>query len=135
MAYNYYTAMADDIRTYIDENIDLDTYRDDDGDIDRRSLEEDLNEGLWASDDVTGNIYGYTDNNTASEYVADNLDILHDAVFEFGEDAARVGEWFMDGNYIAMDVTIRCYLLSSVLSDVLDEIIADDEDEREAAAE
>lgn len=114
MDYDYREAMQKDIEEYIENEIDLDEWK---GDRDR--LEDHLNDVLWVTDSVTGNASGsYTFSSyKAEEYIAHNLDILADALDEWGIDEnpfKKGAEW--------CDVTIRCYLLSSVLSDVLDDL-------------
>lgn len=120
--YNYEEQVMDDIRTYIENEIDLSDWTDD-----RNGLEEQLNEGLFIEDSVTGNASGsYTFcRSTAKEYVSDNLDLLAEACEEFGEDKATIGEKFLDGDYEWMDMTIRCYLLGQCISNVLDEMETD----------
>ena len=111
MDYNYLQAVEDDVRQYINDNI----YIDEDTDLDE--LEEQLREDLWTEDSVTGNASGsYTFNRyRAEEYLAHNLDLLAEALEEFGGDfdPSRGAEYF--------DVTIRCYLLSQAISNVLQE--------------
>ena len=86
---------------------------------DRDAWEEELNDDLWAFDPVTGNASGsYTFNSwRAEEYIAHNLDLLAEAMAEFGDDSNALkngAEW--------CDVTIRCYLLGSAISEALDSI-------------
>lgn len=92
----------------------------------RDDWEQELNDDLWARDNVTGNGSGsYTFNAwQAEEYLAHNWDLLADAIDEFGGDAdvLRVGPE-------ACDVTIRCYLLAECISDALDQL----EEEQEVA--
>lgn len=112
--YNYREAMADDIREYIHENIDLAEWVGS-----REGLEEKLNDELWIYDGVTGNASGSYTCNTyrAEEYLCHNWDLLAEALTEFGCDGInpieKGAEW--------CDVTIRCYLLGQVLAEVLDE--------------
>lgn len=116
--YDYKEAMCDDIRAYIDDNLDLDS------NDDKEALESTLNDDLWAEDSVTGNASGsYTFNSVvAKEYVEDNLDLLHESCAELGVDPATISEWFMNQDYESMDVTIRCYLLSECIHTVVAEL-------------
>lgn len=116
--YDYRKAICNDIRAYIDNNIDLDS------NDNIEALESTLNDDLWAEDSVTGNASGsYTFNReTAKEYVEDNLDLLHESCEELGVESSTIGEWFMNQDYETMDVTIRCYLLSECIHTVLDEL-------------
>ena len=91
---------------------------------DRDAWEEELNNDLWAFDPVTGNASGSYTFNTwrAEEYIAHNLDLLAEAMQEFGDtsDALKNGaEW--------CDVTIRCYLLGAAISAALDTIEEEEE--------
>ena len=114
--YNYYNAMENDIKNYIEENIDLSDYT-------REALEEELNDDLWAYDGVTGNASGsYTFcGATAKEYVVDNTDLCADALEEFCVEPKTIAEKFLAGDWEYFDVTIRCYLLGECICGVLDE--------------
>ena len=112
--YNYILAMEKDIRDYIEYEHDLHDYDDFD------SAYDDLYNMLWASDSVTGNASGSYTFNTykAEEYLCHNMELLIYACNEFGlsvSDAVERGAEYCD-------VTIRCYLLGSVLYDVLEEL-------------
>ena len=88
--------------------------------INRTEIENKLNEDLIMSDSVTGNASGsYTFNYwRAEENICHNLDLLQDADDEYGCD---LGEW-IKGGAETCDVVIRCYLVPSCLSEVLDEV-------------
>lgn len=121
MAYNYLEAMVDDIKDYIDENINLDEFED------RQELEEKLNDDLWTEDSVTGNGSGsYTfDRHKSYENVEgdpDAMDYIRDLVSEFGVDAETVAEKFLDEDYEYWDVSIRCYLLGQAIGEALDQL-------------
>lgn len=118
--YNYLETMKSDIITYLEENFEYKYL----GQVeDLEELEEKLNDDLWTEDSVTGNASGsYTfDRWESREYVTENSDLLKDACEEFGTDAATVGNWFLSEEWETMDVTIRCYLLGSAVSEVLEE--------------
>ena len=121
--YDYREAMTEDVKEWIKENIDLTEWTED-----REGLEQQLNDDLWTADSVTGNGSGsYTFNRVqASLYVLDNMDLLQKAInefaTEFATDPATVGNKFISEDWEWFDVTIRCYLLGSVISDVLDEM-------------
>lgn len=126
--YNYEEAMAQDIREYIDENI----AKDDERWEDREKLEQDLYDDLWTVDSVTGNASGsYTFNSAkALEYLfEDGFERFDEAQKEFGLSADSIAEHLCNLDWEWFDVTIRCYLVSQVLSEVLDEMY----DEREEA--
>ena len=118
--YNYFEAVKNAVLDYINENeIKVTTSNKDE-------LAEQLHDDLWTNDSVTGNGSGSYFFNTwkAEEALCHNLDLLGEACEEFGSTA----DLLKDGAE-ACDVTIRCYLLSSALSEVLDELEEDDEDE------
>lgn len=112
--YNYLEAVAEDVREYFNNEIDLNEWRGD-----RDGLEEKLNDDLWTVDSVTGNASGSYTFNTwqAEEYLAHNWDVLEEALAEFGNTEnpiAKGAEW--------CDVTIRCYLLGQAIAEVLDDL-------------
>ena len=121
--YNYLENIKADVKEYIDNEINLKDFSD------REELEEKLNEDLWTCDSVTGNASGsYTMNRLmARDYVIDNMDELNDAVENFGIDKNIVGEKLLDEDFEWCDVTIRCNLLSSAISEVLDSMEQNDE--------
>lgn len=114
---DYREEMAQDIRDYINENIDLEEYT-------REDLEEKLNDDLWIEDSVTGNASGsYTFNSyEAREKVLENPDLVKEMINEFCIDAQTVGEKFLDEEWEWFDVSIRCYLLGECIGTVLDDL-------------
>ena len=112
--YDYREAMYEDIKEYITENIDLFKHEN------REELERELNDILWCEDSVTGNGSGSYFFNTykAEEAICHNLDLLGEAIEEFGSDM----DVLKDGAE-ACDVTIRCYLLGDMIHAVLDELL------------
>ena len=123
MEYYYLSAIKEDVKNYIDNEITISDYSD------RDELESYLNDELWNCDSVTGNASGsYTMNRlTARDYVIDNIDELNDAVENFGIDKNIVGEKFLEEDFEWCDVTIRCNLLSGAISEVLDSMEQDNE--------
>lgn len=125
--YDYKEAILDDVREYVEEEINLNEWKGN-----RDKLEEKLNDDLWTCDSVTGNASGsYTFNAwEAEENLCHNLDLLEEALEEFGSDK----DYLLEHGAEAADVTIRCYLLSWAISEVLDELedeLAEDEEEDE----
>lgn len=114
---DYREEMAQDIRDYINENIDLEEYT-------REDLEEKLNDDLWIEDSVTGNASGsYTFNSyEAREKVLENPDLVKEMINEFCIDAQTVGEKFLNEEWEWFDVSIRCYLLGECIGTVLDDL-------------
>ena len=115
--YNYLEAMKQDIKEYIEENINVTDYET------KEDLEEYLNDSLWTEDSVTGNASGsYTFNRaTAKKYVDENKDLVNDMMEEF-DCKDKVANWWIENNYEAIDVSIRCYFLGQAISEVLEKI-------------
>lgn len=110
MKYDYYDVVKKDIMQYIEDNkIDVNN-------IDIEVLESDL----WVADSVTGNSSGsyYCNAWTAEESLAHNLDLFIEACEWSGCDAGRE----IVGGAEAMDVLIRCYVLSNCLDGIFKEI-------------
>lgn len=127
--YDYYEAMREDVREYIENEIDFSEFDS------MEELKEKLNEDLWTVDSVTGNGSGSYTFNTyeAEENICHNLDLLAEALEEFGGGC----DILKDGAETA-DVTIRCYLLGAIIAEVLpefeddfNEAHEDEEDEKE----
>lgn len=119
--YDYEWAMTQDVKDYIENEIDFTDFEDLD------ELEGYLNEILWVNDYVTGNASGSYTCNTwkAEEYISHNLELLAEALQEFSYTDVNIlekgAEW--------CDVTIRCYLLGQIIGEVMRQI----EDDFEAA--
>lgn len=108
--YDYEKAVREDIKNYLSDN----------GITLTESNRESVYDDMFVSDSVTGNGSGsYTFSAyKAEEYLCHNLDLLAEAVAEFGG-----GVDVLKKGAEACDVTIRCYLLGQIL----DEFIQDDE--------
>lgn len=127
--YNYKEAVKEDVLQYINDNINFEDFDTLD------ELEEKLNEELFTCDSVTGNASGSYTFSTweAEENLCHNLDLLGEALEEFGDGA----DYLINNGAEAADVTIRCYLLNSAISEALEEIENDfneaheDEEEEE----
>lgn len=110
--YNYYDAVYDDVKEFLDENPDLfDEYEDND------SLIDYLNYALWDDDDVTGNGSGsYTyDREEARGYVLDGSETVKEALREYGVPAEEIVDHFFDNDWEYFDVAARCYVLNSAI--------------------
>ena len=128
MYYNYLAAMKDDIREYIDDNGLADEYS---GRLDE--LEEKLPDELWTVDSVTGNGSGsYTFNSCkAKEYIdgdSNAEEYIRELIDEYCLDAKTVAEHIFDWEY--WDVSIRCYMLYTAVSEVIEEL-KEEEEEKE----
>ena len=131
--YDYLSAVKEDVKQWIDEHDEWKAdYADENGkwlrEDNRDDIYEDLNDRLFVEDSVTGNASGSYTFNTwqAEENLCHNLDLLGDALSEFGYDGSALAKQ-MEGAE-GCDVTIRCYLLGQAISEVLDEL-EDEEDE------
>lgn len=112
--YDYRKAVKEDVIQYIlDNNISLES-------DDKRELVEKLESEMWDCDEITGNASGsYTFNIwQAEENLCHNWDLLLEALEIFGEESTNIlekrAEW--------CDLTIRCYLLFDVISEVVEEL-------------
>lgn len=117
--YDYLEAVKEDVLNYINENNIVVTSEN------RDEVEQDLNDTLFTCDSVTGNASGsYTFNTwTAEEYLCHNLDLLSEALTEFGCDMSS-----LEHGAEECDATIRCYLLGQAISEVLDEVETEEEE-------
>lgn len=124
--YDYRGAMREDVREWLNNN--QNGYISDD----RR---EEIYDTLWTCDSVTGNASGsYTFSRwMAEENLCHNWDLLAEAADEFCIESVGFSK---GAEY--WDVTIRCYLLSQVLAEVVEawngehpEPDGDDENEAE----
>ena len=121
--YNYYEAMATDIRNYIVENYTAEELTEKLKDAD--GFNEELNNVLWVEDSVTGNGSGsYTfSRSKAKGYILndpDNIDLLREALKEFCVDGDTIAEKFLSGDWEYFDVTIRCYLLYGAIFEIVE---------------
>lgn len=111
--YDYEDALYKDIDEYVRDN-----------DINPYTINEDeLVDMLWDENDVTGNRYGYCNENEAEEYLAYNLYLAMEAIEYFD------GWWPMADHYerrdnmlVYLDTTIRCYLLPTVVARYLEDV-------------
>lgn len=123
MCYDYREAVKNDVLEYITNEINFLDYES------MEDLEEFLNDELWTEDSVTGNASGsYTFNKwEAEENICHNLDLLGEALEEFGSGAS----YLIDNGAEAADVTIRCYLLGECIVAALEEIADEFEEAHE----
>ena len=131
---DYVAQMMNDVRTWIDENIDLNEFD---------TVEEMTTaayDGMWIDDSITGNASGsyYFNSFKAREMVFENMDIVTEALEAFGTPAEEIARKFMSEDWEYFDVTARCYLLGQVLDEVAEdyrEIIDELREIREEAEE
>lgn len=112
--YDYREAVKNDVMEYVKNEIDFSNFDT------LEELEEHLNEELWTVDSVTGNGSGsYTFSAyEAEENICHNLDLLGEALEEFGSGA----DYLITNGAEAADVTIRCYLLGECIAAALEEL-------------
>ena len=114
--YDYCDAVKEDVLKAIKEDDELLPREDEDA----ADYEERLVDALWASE-VTGNgpyEYYFSDEEDAIAAVMGNLNLCSEAYQQFGVDQDAVA--FMS-NIRSADVTIRCYILPSVIHDIIEE--------------
>ena len=118
MKYNYLENIKEDVKNYIEENKDNESYNFNNIDEVRDLLYDDL----WLDDAVTGNGSGsyYCNSYKAREALNGNEDLLVNALEEFGNDAESYKRSLTDPEFA--DVTIRCYLLGQAIDEVLEEL-------------
>ena len=118
--YDYHEAVKDDVLDYLRENYAEAEFRE--AMQDRDGFEEKLNDDLWICDSVTGNASGsyYCNSWLAEEALCHNLDLLGEALAEFGCGP----EYLIENGAEAADVTIRCYVLNGAIYEALDELEA-----------
>lgn len=109
MKYDYLESIKEDIKEYIKENYESME------DINEKELYDDL----WDDDSVTGNASGsyFCNSYKAQEALRGNEDLLQDTINEFCIDMEE--HW---SDYEYLDVSIRCYLLSQAIGEVLEEL-------------
>ena len=124
--YDYYDAVKEDVLKAIEEDDELLPREDEDA----ADYAERLEDALWASE-VTGNgpyAYYYSDEEDAIAAVMGNLDLCSEAYREFVVDEDAVA--FMS-NICSADVTIRCYILPTVIHDIIEEKLWFNDNEEE----
>lgn len=124
--YNYKSAILEDVKNYIEENYTSKEIRENLMCCNRNNWAEELHDDMWIADNVTGNGSGSYTFNTyeAEENLCHNMDLLKEALEEFGCDIS-----YLEKGAEACDVTIRCYLLSWAISEILDELENDLEED------
>lgn len=125
--YDYKEEVKNDVIDYINENWKTEEIKKEFSSVEE--FEEKLNDDCWISDSVTGNASGsyFCNSYKSMEYVTDNMELLEEMCNNFGIDDAEIGRKFLKGNWEWMDVSIRCYVLGSAISDALEELEIDDD--------
>lgn len=118
MKYDYLENMKEDVKNYVEENKENESYNWDNLEEAKKLLYDDL----WIDDSVTGNGSGsyYCNSYKAREALQGNEDLLVEALEEFGNDAESYKRSLTDPEFA--DVCIRCYLLHQAIDEVLKEM-------------
>ena len=118
MSYNYHDAVCEDIRKYL-RDIECESIH-----LTRDELEESLNDDLWIEDSVTGNGSGqYASVELSEQYVRqDGFEYVLALISEWCISADTIAKHFLNSDWDWIDVSIRCYLLSGCIAEVLDEM-------------
>ena len=126
--HDYETEIRNDLADWLRETADCDHMTADDFENARERLEEEA----WTADSVTGNGSGsyYCSTWKAEEAICHNLDLLAEALREFGDTGADI----LEKGAEACDVTIRCYLLGQVFGDVFATVLDELREKEEAGA-
>lgn len=121
MFYDYLEAVKDDVKEYINNEVNPGDYSD------RDEMGEQLYDTLFCEDSVTGNASGsYTFNSyKAKEYIESDPEAytyIRELVSEYGMDAETVADKFLNEEWEYWDVSIRCYLLYQAVDKALEEL-------------
>lgn len=113
--YNYYEEVKNAVEEAAENEYTLEMLEP----IDLDEYEEKLNDALWVDDSVTGNASGsyFFNRYEAEEALAGNLDLVQEALQEFGYNNINI----LDKGAEWLDVTIRCYIVSSCIAEYIDE--------------
>lgn len=102
--FDYQSDMVDSIKNYLAET-------------DERNYGT-LYDELWTVDEVTHNMY--THNEPEAKYhVLENMDLLKEALYEFGTPDKEIAKHFMNEDWGWFDTTIRCSVLWAALHQAL----------------
>lgn len=121
--YDYKEEVKKDVLDYIKNEVDFNDFED------LEELGKFLNDELFINDSVTGNASGSYTFSTyeAEENICHNLDLLGEALEEFGSSPADI----LSKGAEAADVAIRCYLLGECIAEALEEIEEEFEESKE----
>lgn len=112
--YDYKEVIKNDVLEYINDEINLADFNE------WEDLQYLLESDLYNHDGITGNGSGSYTFSTyeAEENIAHNLDLLGDALVEFGYSS----DYLFNEGAEAADVLIRCYLLNDCISEAIEEL-------------
>ena len=124
MEYNYRESIKSDVREWMAINeSDLEG-------LDRQTCFEVVYDSCWESDSVTGNASG---SYTMSRWQArqnffldsDSDDYLAEMLEDEFITSADLAEKISESNWEWLDVSIRCWLLNQVVTEIMDELFED----------
>ena len=120
MDYDYREAMKEDIVNAIREKCEWEGETIPQMFKDKEDAFDHLYDEFFLDDSVTGNASGsyYCNTYKAEEALCHNWDLLEEAINEFGCEKTSVVQEGAE----RCDVTIRCYLLAEMLTEVLEKI-------------
>lgn len=131
MMMTYEEMVAADVRDYIGTNANIRWDYDEDevvvdynGDtLSVDDFQERLDSDLYNNDSVTGGASGsYTCNRwTAQEYVLDDIETLQEAAEAGCISAEDIGSSILNGDWEALDVICRCYVLWRAAGQAIEE--------------
>lgn len=126
--HDYETEIRNDLADWLRECASYDDMTADAFEEARERLEDEA----WTADGVTGNASGsyYCNAWKAEEAICHNLDLLGEALREFGDTGADI----LEKGAEACDVTVRCYLLGQVFGDVFEKVLDELREKEEAGA-
>lgn len=118
MKYNYIESMKDDIKFWLTDNhCDWSNYGED-----KEEIIEKLSEELWSEDAITGNGGDWYDSaDICAHYLADNLDLVRETVYNLGISAADLVNYGVETIPQYIDCLVRCDLLQIAIEDLWDE--------------
>ena len=126
--HDYETEIKNDLADWLRERASYDNMTADAFEEARERLEDEA----WTADSVTGNGSGsyYCNTWKAEEAICHNLDLLGEALREFGDTGADI----LEKGAEACDVIVRCYLLGRVFGDVFEKVLDELREKEEAGA-
>ena len=121
MSYSYKEAVCNDVREWIED------HKEELQDVDRSDAYDIVCDSCWIDDSVTGNLSGsYTFNRFEARRNFFEDDYSEDYISEMIEEgimsADTLGKKIAESDWEYIDVSIRCWLLSDAVSEVLDDV-------------
>lgn len=117
--FNYREAMRSDIFNFINDN--LETIKEEIDITDHDAFFNYCFDDMFNDDSITGNASGsyFFSTFKSKNWVINNFDLLIEAVNEFDVSNDELADHLRNEEWEWCDVTIRCYLLSGCLWDII----------------